>query len=102
MKRSRITLVIVGSFFLLSNSVAFACPSCFGAAQGPMIDGMNAAILTLLGIIGMILILISSFFIFMWRRTSRYREQVTHDSFIDEQGTIHLNQKKGLIEWNNS
>jgi hypothetical protein len=87
---------------MMSNSVTFACPSCFGAAQGPMIDGMNTAILTLLGITGFMLITISSFFIYMWRRTSRLREQITRDSFIDEQGIIHLNQKKGLMEWNNS
>jgi hypothetical protein len=37
-------------------NIVFSCAVCYGAVEGPMVDGMNNAILFLLGTIGFILI----------------------------------------------
>jgi hypothetical protein len=36
-------------------SAALACPSCFGAGDGPMASGLNAGIAVLLGVTGLVL-----------------------------------------------
>jgi heme/copper-type cytochrome/quinol oxidase subunit 2 len=46
-----------------------ACPACYGNAQSSRIDGMNTAILTMVGIVGFVLTGISSFFIRMVKRS---------------------------------
>ena len=46
------------NFFLILVfiNIALPCAVCYGAVEGPMVDGMNNAILFLLGTIGFILI----------------------------------------------
>jgi hypothetical protein len=47
---------------------AVACPVCFGMLEGPLADGTNKAILTLLGITGCVLAGFATFFIYLIRR----------------------------------
>ena len=47
---------------------ALACPVCFGMLEGPLADGTNKAILTLLGITGCVLAGFATFFICLIRR----------------------------------
>ena len=49
-------------------SILRACPSCYGAADAPMTEGMNMAILSLLGVTGGVLISFISFFMHMRKR----------------------------------
>ncbi|MCW5556289.1 MAG: hypothetical protein KIT22_00335 [Verrucomicrobiae bacterium] len=53
------------------SSRAAACAACFGKSDSPLAHGMNAGILLLLAVIGTMLGLIASFFVFMSRRSSR-------------------------------
>jgi heme/copper-type cytochrome/quinol oxidase subunit 2 len=36
----------------LVPGAARACPSCYGSASGPVIDGMNLAVLVMVGVTG--------------------------------------------------
>ncbi len=51
-----------------------ACPVCFGAKDAPMTAGLSAAILVMIGITGMVLSTISTFFLLIRRR---YRAAAT-------------------------
>lgn len=53
---------------------AEACAACFGRTDSPLAHGMNAGILTLLAVIGTMLGLIASFFVFVSRRAARLAE----------------------------
>jgi heme/copper-type cytochrome/quinol oxidase subunit 2 len=74
---------------LLTNTSMLACPVCYGNTESPMIDGMNTAILAMLGITGFVLTGISTFFIMMRKKI---KSQQTNAPFID---------KKGELQWNN-
>jgi len=50
------------------GSVAVACPSCYGDPQSPMTEGMNAAILFLLGVTGTVLTTVTVFFVYLRRK----------------------------------
>ncbi|MEK7262884.1 MAG: hypothetical protein AAB071_00050 [Bacteroidota bacterium] len=67
----KFALVILG--ILLFPSALFACPSCYGSSSGPMIDGMNAAIATMLGITGSMLCCVTIFFVMMRKRIKYHR-----------------------------
>ena len=46
------TFAVLGAVLLVADgSSAWACPVCFGAADSPMTQGMNMAILLMLGIL---------------------------------------------------
>jgi predicted lipid-binding transport protein (Tim44 family) len=49
------TVLVVLIMLAASASPALACPSCFGAADGPMASGLNAGIAVLLGVTGVVL-----------------------------------------------
>lgn len=50
---------------------ASACAACFGKSDSPLAYGMNAGIYVLLAVIGSMLGLIASFFVFVSRRAAR-------------------------------
>lgn len=56
---------------LASASPALACAACFGKTDSPLAHGMNAGIFTLLAVIGTMLAMIASFFVFITRRAGR-------------------------------
>ncbi|MGA9408009.1 MAG: hypothetical protein WBW71_12825 [Bacteroidota bacterium] len=53
-------------------NLAFACGSCYGAADSPATHGMNFAILSMIGITGGVLAAISSFFLYLRKRAQLY------------------------------
>jgi len=57
-----------------SNSV-FACTACFGQSDSPLAEGMNWGILTLLGVIVGVLGCITSFFVYIAKRSSTDKDQ---------------------------
>lgn len=73
-ERSVRTLLLVLAAVTLLPGAAWACPVCFGAAEGPMIDGMNLAILALLGVTGAVLGSFIAFFVYLARRARMVRE----------------------------
>jgi hypothetical protein len=52
----------------LVPSAASACPSCYGSASGPVIDGMNLAVLVMIGVTGGVFSWIVSFAVRIARR----------------------------------
>src|SRR5258706_13389825 len=80
---------------------AAACPVCYGANDSPMNAGMNTALMVMLGITGVVLGIISLFFVLLWRRHRRLRGQLSAQTYIDQQGVLRQNDEKGVMEWNN-
>ena len=73
MKRARIFSLLVGLVVgaaLALPQVAISCPSCYGAPDSPMTAGMNMAILSLLGVTGVVLLAIAAFIVYLWRRAA--------------------------------
>lgn len=74
----RAFVVAVAMCTVLLGNVAAACPSCYGDPESPMTQGMNMAIMSLLGITGGVLIAIVSFFVYVRRRTLQLRKTFEH------------------------
>jgi hypothetical protein len=55
-------------------SPLFACAACYGKSSDPLAHGMNWGIFTLLGIVGMMLVSIATFFFFLIRREAAAQE----------------------------
>ena len=51
MRRAILAMAVLG---LALPQIAFACATCFGAADSPMTKGMNNAILMLIGVVGLV------------------------------------------------
>ncbi len=64
MKASFVSVLVGLSILLImSQNSAFSCPVCFGALDDPATNGMNFAIITLLGVTGSVLAGFISFFL---------------------------------------
>jgi len=59
------------AMFMVGNSTAQACATCFGKSDSKLAAGMNWGIFTLLVIVMGVLGGISAFFIFIARRTAQ-------------------------------
>ena len=59
---------LLSALLFACAQTAAACPSCFGDPDSSMTSGMNAAILILLGITGMVLAAVSVFFLYLRKR----------------------------------
>lgn len=72
----RIIILLIGVWLLAAFTPAAACPTCYGQAEGPMIDGMNKAILTMIGIIGFVLTGFVALFVSIGRRIKHYNAAI--------------------------
>src|SRR5215472_15673331 len=54
----------------LAPRSAHACAACFGQDSGPLAQGMNWGIFSLLGVIVSVLLGVAGFFVFLARRAS--------------------------------
>jgi len=68
-----VALAAVGA--LLVVEPAAACATCFGAEDAALTKGMNGAIMTLLGIIGVVQIGFVAMFVSFVLRSKRLRER---------------------------
>ncbi len=70
------TRTLANAFAILTLTfcagLAHACPACYGQADSPMTAGMNAAILTMVGIISFVLSGIVAVAVMMRRRFGRF------------------------------
>jgi hypothetical protein len=55
----------------VGSETARACATCFGASDSAMAQGMNAGILSLLGVIGSVLLGVAAFAVFLAVRSAR-------------------------------
>ncbi|MBN8248094.1 MAG: hypothetical protein J0L84_11685 [Verrucomicrobia bacterium] len=80
--RSGLTWASTAVLQVVLATRADACAACFGKTDSPLAHGMNAGILTLLAVIGTMLGLIASFFVFVSRRSSRLAESGADDPSV--------------------
>ena len=87
---------------LVLHQAAFACPVCYGASDAKTTEANNAAIIFLLSVTGVVLLAFGVFFIYMWRRIRKHREELSHAALVSEHGNLILNNEEGVTEeWNN-
>ncbi len=67
-KRAAAVIMLMAILSLILTQAMIACPACYGAADSPMTDGMNVAILSLLGITGGVLAGFVAFFVYLRKR----------------------------------
>ena len=70
-----LSILVTGLVLVAHPACVLACPSCYGAPDSPMTNGMNMAIMSLLGITGFVLIAFVSFFIYLRRRSLTLHRQ---------------------------
>lgn len=55
-----------------------ACPSCYGAADSKMTEGMNMGILALLGVTGGVLAAFGGFFLRLRKKSAKFNQRFTN------------------------
>jgi hypothetical protein len=70
MKNSALNLIAL--LVALAPRSAPACAGCFGQTDSKLAAGMNMGIIALLCVIGSVLAVFASFFIFLARRSARF------------------------------
>lgn len=69
-RMKKLTLyVVLTTVLMTANTTSWACATCFGKSDAAMAQGMNMGILSLMAVIGAVLAGISSFFVFIARRS---------------------------------
>jgi hypothetical protein len=58
----------------------FACAACYGASDSPMAQGMNWGIFSLLGVVGVVLSCIATFFVFIGKKSAEASNPPDADS----------------------
>ncbi len=62
-------LALVLLVWFLGQQTAEACTTCYGDAQGPMIDAARAGVWLLFGLVGGVQAAFAAFFVHLWRRS---------------------------------
>ena len=57
--------------FVASPGPALACSTCYGEAEGPMIDAARVGTLLMLGFVLFLQVAFAAFFLYLWRRARR-------------------------------
>ncbi|MCG3199212.1 MAG: hypothetical protein HUU16_08975 [Candidatus Omnitrophica bacterium] len=69
--KSMRTIVFILTSLLLSASPAFPCAVCFGAKGSRQVEGMNAAIFVMLGVLLVVLLAFAAFAAVLGYRSAR-------------------------------
>ena len=56
----------------LAEHGAWACTSCFGGAEGPLIDAARMGVYILFGFVLLLQLGFAGFFLYLWRRARRF------------------------------
>ncbi len=75
MKLRNLLTLFLAALLLHSAPTALACSACYGKSDSALAQGMNNGIFVLLGFIGLILLGVSAFFVFILRRAARVQAQ---------------------------
>ena len=70
-RKALLAAALLGAIVLLGLQSACACPACYGDPQSSSTQGMNMAIVSLLGVTGSVLAGFTAFFLFLRRRLRR-------------------------------
>jgi uncharacterized membrane protein YccC len=79
-KSASVRTVLAGAAvaaWLALPQAAAACATCYGASDSPMTAGMNNAILTLIGVVGLVYVGIGKVFLEFRRRSRKLEEKAT-------------------------
>ena len=68
-------IVLFLSILLLNSDISYACSTCFGDPTAPATEGMNWAIITLLGVTGGVLGGIIRSIVVIGMRTKKFNQQ---------------------------
>ena len=68
--------------FTFSPGLLSACATCYGAPDAPATQGLNMAILVLLGFISAILLIISLSIFSIYKKSKLYHSQVNYEPTI--------------------
>lgn len=95
-KKSRlVAAALMGSLLVfLAPRSAWACAACFGQDSGPMAQGMNWGIFSLLGIIVSVLVSVAGFFVYLARRSASQRSVPVSGTATSEEGEASGNGVK--------
>jgi len=88
MRKRTVTFILLALLVAFLSVPAPACPSCYGQAEGPIIDGMNSAIGAMIGIIGFVLSGFVVMFIAIGRRTRKIHKQAALGAAINHEGVL--------------
>lgn len=81
----RLFFLVALAFSLGTGGNAWACASCFGAAEGPMIDAARVGVWLLLGITGAVQGGLVAFFIYLRKRAKQAAAQQIQDEWYELQ-----------------
>jgi hypothetical protein len=72
MKFRKFKIVVAGALCAVAFHPAslFACAACYGASDSAMAKGMNWGIFSLLGVVGMVLGSVATFFVFIGKKAA--------------------------------
>jgi len=72
MKFRKFKIVVAGALCAaaLHPASLFACAACYGASDSAMAKGMNWGIFSLLGVVGMVLGSVATFFVFIGKKAA--------------------------------
>jgi heme/copper-type cytochrome/quinol oxidase subunit 2 len=77
MRTSKLLLTVLAAAWLVLPEAAAACATCYGAPDSPMTQGMNNAILTLIGVVGVVYVGIAKVFLDFRRRSKKLSDKAT-------------------------
>jgi hypothetical protein len=72
--------ILAAAMAALSPSPLFACAACYGRSDDPLAHGINWGIFTLLGIVGLMLGTIATFFVFLIRREAAQAKKLMEEN----------------------
>ena len=64
------TIALAAAIILFHPVTAGACAACYGQSDAPMAKGMNWGIVSLLGMVGVVLGILSAFFVFLAKKAA--------------------------------
>jgi uncharacterized membrane protein YphA (DoxX/SURF4 family) len=70
-------VAILAAVWLALPQAAAACATCYGAPESPMTQGMNNAILTLIGVVGIVYVGIGRVILDFRRRARKLSQKAT-------------------------
>ena len=72
---TNIKIILILSVLLMNPDISHACATCFGDPAAPATEGMNWAIITLLGVTGGVLGGVIRSIVVIGRRTKKFNQQ---------------------------
>ncbi len=70
MAKSRVVVTSLAVVLALQPHLVRACAACYGQSDAPMARGMNWGIMSLLVVIGLVLMGVAGFFVYLTRRAA--------------------------------